>query len=156
MDENATKALDRFRKLCSGREYCRSDIYSRACKALDGDAAAAAEIAEVLEEEGYICDRRYAAAFARDKSSLQGWGRVRIAHMLRLKGLGADIVEAALGEIDEEKADRKLESLVMRKRKTLEGDPNIRFKLLRFALSRGYDYDEVRPVVEKALLSPDQ
>ena len=36
-----------------------------------------------LKEDRYVDDARYAAAFAREKASLQGWGPVKIRFQLR-------------------------------------------------------------------------
>ena len=64
------KVVDRLRRLCSRREYCRADIVRKAADALDGDRAKAEEIADKLVSERYVDDFRYASAFARDKSSI--------------------------------------------------------------------------------------
>jgi len=45
--------------------------------------------------------------------------------------------------VDTEKAAGKLEKLLSAKARTLEGDPQIKLKLLKFALSRGYEYKAV-------------
>ena len=55
----------------------------------------------------------------------------------------------ALEEIDEVKADQRLEKLMAAKAKVLKDDPQVRLKLLRFGLGRGYQYDEVATVIEK-------
>ena len=38
---------------------------------------------------------------------------------------------------------------------TLVGDPQIKFKLLKFGLTRGYEYDQVAPVVDGLLKEID-
>ncbi len=141
------KVADRLRGLCSRREYCRSEIMKKALTALDGDAAAAAEVVEMLVSEKYIDDMRYASAFARDKSSLAGWGDVKIRYMLSSKGIPRDIISAALDEIDDDKANDKLRRLLETKAKSLKNDPQLKLKLLRFALGRGYGYDEVNSML---------
>ena len=137
------KVLTRLQAQCSRREYCSREVYAKAVKALEGDESGAAEIVEALEKDGFVDDGRYAAAFARDKASLQGWGPIKITHMLRAKGIPDALIRQALAEIDSPKAEEKLRRLLEAKRKTLEGDPAARLKLIRFALSRGYDYDQV-------------
>ena len=39
--------------------------------------------------------------------------------------------------------------MLVNKWKTLADDPQGRLKLIRFALSRGYDYEPVRPIIER-------
>jgi len=145
------KVLSRLQALCSRREYCCKDIYDKALKALDGDSDAASEMLASLKADRFVDDARYAAAFARDKSSLSGWGPVKIRFALSRKGIDASTVAGALSEIDADKASDKLTALIQAKYRTLKGEPDAKLKLLRFALGRGYDYDAVKPVVESVL-----
>ena len=153
MTDQQKRILDRLRGLCSRREYCYADVLKKAKDALDGDAQAAKEVVDVLVEDKYVDDLRYASAFARDKSAIQGWGEVKIRYMLSAKGVSRDVIDKALEEIDQDKADSRLEKLLQTKFKSLKDDPQCRLKLLRFALGRGYSYDEVNDVVNSLLKS---
>lgn len=153
MDEKKLKVLNRLRALCSRREYCVADVLKKAADGLEGDRAAAQEVVDVLVKEKYVDDLRYASAFARDKSAIQGWGEVKIRYMLSAKGVPRDVIDKALEEIDQDKADSRLEKLLQNKLKSLKDDPQCRLKLLRFALGRGYSYDEVHDVVNSLLKS---
>ena len=53
-----------------------SDIRRKALKALEGDGEAADRVVASLVKDKFVDDRRYAAAFAREKSALQWWGTV--------------------------------------------------------------------------------
>ena len=142
------KVLDRMRNLCSRREYCRADIMKKAMSALDGDREKAEKVIEILVAEKYIDELRYASAFARDKSSISGWGETKIRYMLSSKGVPREIIDKALEEIDESKAMTRLEKLMENKYRSLKDDPQCRLKMLRFGLGRGYGYDEVSEVLE--------
>ena len=142
------KVLNRMRNLCSRREYCRSDIMKKVLKALDGDKAGAEKIIETLVREKYIDEIRYSSAFARDKASIAGWGETKIRYMLSSKGIPRDTISLALEEIDEGKAAGRLEKLMENKFKSLKDDPQCRMKMLRFALGRGYGYEEVSSVLD--------
>ena len=147
MDDKLKKVLSRLEAQCSKREYCSSDMLSKALKALDSDAEAASELVSALVKDGFVSDLRYATAFARDKSSLTGWGPIKIRYALSAKKIDRETIDAALSDTDSEKAQEKLEKLILAKKKTLEGDPQARLKLIKFALSRGYEYDQVRKLV---------
>ena len=138
-----SRSLSRLQRLCSKAEYCRADIYHKALKDLDGDASEAARLVDELVRDRYVDDSRYASAFAREKASLQGWGPVKIRFQLRAKGVSDADITAALEEIDSTAADARLERLLAAKARTLEGDPRFRLKLLKFGLSRGYEYSQV-------------
>jgi len=145
------KVADKMRTLCSRREYCRADVYRKVLEALDGDSGKAAEITETLISERYVDDYRYASAYARDKSSIAGWGSMKIRHMLSAKGIGREVIDEALSEVDEGRAATRLEKLMKNKAGSLSGDPQIRLKLTRFALGRGYEYDDVKKVIDSIM-----
>lgn len=145
------KVADRMRGLCSRREYCRQDIMKKVLAALDGDADEAGRVMDRLVEEKYIDDLRYASAYARDKSSIAGWGSTKIRYMLASKGIDRETIAAALQEVDEGKASDRLEKLLAGKVRSLKDDPQRRMKLLRFALGRGYQYDEAAEVIGRLL-----
>lgn len=148
MDENAKKVLERLERQCVRREYCRSDIYSKALKALDDDRDAADEVTEALVSEKYVDDLRYASAFAREKSGLTGWGPLKIRMALSAKHIEKGIIDSALEDIDPERASARLRKALETKWKSLKGDPQAKLKLIRFALGRGYGYDEVKDAVD--------
>ena len=149
MEGDAQKVLDKLRRLCSRREYCCQDILKKAADALDGDKKKAQEILDVLVNERYVDDLRYASAYARDKTSISGWGEVKIKYMLSAKGIAKDVIARALEEIDEGKAESRLEKLLENKWKSLKDDPQGKMKLIRFALGRGYGYEEVSSLLGK-------
>ena len=152
-DPDPKKLLERYERQCARMEYCSGDIRRKALKALGGDADAAEKIVASLVKDGFVDDRRYAGAFVREKSSLQGWGEAKLKYMLAGKGISRDIIADALTEIDPDKASAKLLKLLQAKARTLEGDPAFRLKLLKFGLSRGYDYDDVESAVRDILQS---
>lgn len=145
------KVADRMRALCSRREYCRKDVLKKVMTALDGDVAKAEEVVGKLVEERYVDDRRYAAAFARDKASIAGWGAAKIRYMLAAKGVDREIIASALEEIDVNRADARLEKLMENKARSLKDDPQRRIKLLRFGVGRGYAYEEVSSMIDRIL-----
>lgn len=143
-EDSALKALE---AQCARREYCRGDLLRKALEKTGGDREAAQRILDSLEARSFFSDERYASAFAADKASLTGWGPFKIRMALRSKGIADDIIDSALEGIDSEKADAKLQKLIDSKKRSLEGDPAARLKLIRFALSRGYAYDDIKDLV---------
>ena len=137
MDEKAKRALGSLQALCARREYCLSDIRRKAAERLDGDREAAEEVVSELLKDGFVDESRYASAFASEKSALTGWGPIKIRRALKAK------------------ADAKLEKLMAGKWRSLQEDPQAKLKLLRYALSRGYGYDEVQPVAERLTSGQD-
>ena len=135
--------LNRMRRLCSRGERCSSDILR---KVIAYGIPEPESVVEQLVKEGYIDDVRYARAFARDKSSLQGWGKVKIRVDLQRKSIDELAITAALSEIDSVAAEKKLQKLALAKLRQLqnENDPHVRkAKFMRYLMGRGYTYDEI-------------
>ena len=151
--KDIAKILDNLRRQCSRREYCTSDVLSKALKGLEGDREAADTVVQKLVEEKYVDDRRYSEAYAREKSAISGWGEKKIRYMLSAKGISKDVISQALTEIDTAKADTRLEKLLENKYRTLKDDPQWKMKLLRFALGRGYSYEEVNDKISSLKFS---
>lgn len=128
---------------------------NKAMKALEFNRDAASEVVDALVSSGYVDDARYASAFAREKASLTGWGPIKIRMALTAKGISRADVDAALEEIDTSRADARLEKLMESKWRSLKGDPEARLKLLKYALGRGYGYDEVASVADRVMSAPD-
>ena len=102
------KVLERLQRQCARMEYCVSDIRRKALKAMEGDPDAADRIVASLVKDRFVDDRRFAAAFAREKSALQGWGRIlkddpqcrlKLLKALLSRGYGYDEVEAAVKRV---------------------------------------------------------
>ena len=150
------KVLERLQRQCARMEYCISDVRRKALKALEGDADAAERIVASLVRDRFVDDRRYAAAFAREKAALQGWGVVKIRFQLRGKGISDEIITEALQEIDPAKAASKLDKLAADRYRLLKDDSQCRLKLLKALLSRGYGYDEVEAAVKRVMKPQDE
>lgn len=149
MEAREQKVLARLQHLCARAEYCTGDIRRKALTALEGDADAADRVVASLLEDRFVDDARYAAAYVREKSNLQGWGPIKIRFQLRGKRISEEVITEALKEMDPAPAQARLERLAAEKGRSLQGDPQRRLKLIKFLLSRGYDYAAVAPVVEK-------
>ena len=154
-DMEEKKLQQQLERRCARMECCSGDIRRKALKALEGDAAAADRIVAALVAEGYVDDGRYAAAYAREKAALSGWGKVKIGYALAEKGIPRETVEAALGAIEPEAASARLEKTVREKYRVLKDDPACRLKLLKFVLSRGYGYDESDAAIRKVMHEND-
>lgn len=145
------KVLERLQRQCARAESCTFDVRRKAVKALEGDTEAAERVVALLVKDRFVDDARYAASFAREKSSLQGWGAVKIRFQLRGKGIPDEVITEALGEVDTAKAAAKLDKLAAERYRLLKGAPQCRLKLLKALLSRGYNYDEVEAAVRRVM-----
>lgn len=157
-DRKTGQVLDRMRTLCSRREYCTDDIrkkvasdLSRGVEPLPEDEMSAAieHVISELKKDKYLDDLRYSVAFARDKAQISGWGAAKIRYALCAKGVGRETIEAALADIDAGRASERLEKLLANKYMSLKDRPDWRMRLIRFAMGRGYGYDETVRVISE-------
>lgn len=146
--------LSRMASLCARSEQCEADIAAKLHKAgLSRDDADS--IMRRLRDDRFLDNRRFARAFASDKSRFAGWGRVRIRMALAMKRIPSDIVAEALDNIDDEEYMKVMRRTARAKARTLDISlRDDRTKLYRHLLSRGYESALAVKVI-KELLSSD-
>lgn len=140
------KALIRAQALCAKQEKCTNDIRLKLIQWQIENIEAEKIIAKLVSD-GFLNDERYARIFARDKSKLNKWGPLKITYTLRAKRLSEDIIKSALQEIiyDDETS---LKELMTKKQKSLKAKTpyEMKAKLIRFAISRGFEYEIVNKI----------
>ena len=136
----ADKALARCEALCARSEQSSGDIELKLVKwGLTREQVG--NVLQRLIDCKYVDDARYARAYVREKFRFSGWGRVKIAYNLRLKGIDSDVIACALEEIEADEYREKLEHLVRAKYREVKSREPVRARaaLLRFAAGRGFE-----------------
>ncbi len=100
-------------------------------------------IIDRLLREDYINEERFARAFVMDKFRFNHWGRIKITTHLKALNISSEDISTAMQEINDEEYAEMLDEIVEKKRKTIKKgtDYEIRAKLLRHALSKGFEYE---------------
>lgn len=93
------KALERLETLCAKSERSTGEV-RRKLRGWGIGAADAAAIVASLVDRRFVDDRRFAAAYVRDKFRFQRWGRLKIRAGLYAAGVDAAIIADALAQID--------------------------------------------------------
>lgn len=118
------------------------------------------KVLDELEIKNLINDESYARLFADEKIKSKRWGKNKIKAELIKRGISADIISDVLNEkfSDEseiekgmELAKKKLKQLIKRK----IDSKKIQVNIYSFLVSRGYDYDSCKQIVEKLLREKD-
>ncbi len=96
MDEKNEKEdlLQRAQKICSGREYCISDITSLLDRWGAKDEKTKSRIINKLIEDKFLDEERYCRAFARDHFTYSQWGKVKITMSLKAKNIPAPAISS--------------------------------------------------------------
>lgn len=142
---DAKIVLRKLSWLCSRREYCSGDILKK-IRNYGIEGKEAVSILKFLQDGGYVDDSRYASAYVRDKTLIAGWGTRKIIYALKAKGVSPELIEAAVDEVvSDEDTSRKMRTVVEKKWLSLKKEEHRArvAKTLRYALGRGYDYEEV-------------
>ena len=150
--KTAEQALNALMRLCSKAEKSSGDAL-RLMYRWGVPIAERQGVLDKLVEMRFIDDARYAEAYTREKSQLAGWGARKIAQNLYQKGVSKDIVAKTLSMLESDDQRAMLEKRLQRKLPTIKAttDYERRGKLLRYALSLGYDYDMVISVIDTLL-----
>lgn len=151
-DKTPEQALASLMRLCAKAERSSGD----ALRLMRGWGVADADARRVLDRlvaDRFIDDRRYAEAFVREKMNLSGWGRYKIGASLRAKGIPQALVAEAMAQTDGTDMDERLTEILLRRMRTLKAAApfDARAKLMRYALSQGYDYETARDCVERCV-----
>jgi len=101
-------------------------------------------VVDILKEYGYINDEAFAAIYC--EHYMQKYGAKKIAFELKNKGIDSEIVENAVSGI---KNDDTLEELIKKKVGSKELDFKEYSKIVRYFLSKGFEYDAVQSVLNK-------
>ena len=113
------------------------------------------ETLKFLEEYNFINDESYAKAFIKDKTKTQG--KQKIKYALKNKGVSEEIIEEELSNVDMEKEKENAKILALKKYNVLikrENDKyKIKEKIIRFLISRGYNYEVAKDAVKEMLES---
>ena len=143
-------ALSRLADLCARSEQCSYEV-SEKLKKWGISTTDRSRILKTLKEGRYIDDFRYAAAYAADKLRFSGWGKRKIALMLRAKRIPAEHIQQVISNID---PDEYLQHAVTLLKTRCHGTSTLKsreetIKIVRFGMQRGFEYD----ILVKALKS---
>ena len=142
------EALLRASALCSRQEQCTGHIREklRVWKVDDDNVK---RIIRKLQDEDFLNDHRYATFFVRDKFRFNRWGKIKISHMLRQKGIGDETIREALEQIDQKDYFQTCLDLIKGKSATLKEKNQFtrRGKLYRFASNRGFEPDLIHRIL---------
>jgi regulatory protein len=87
--------------------------------------------------------------FARGKFNIKKWGRIKIKMELKQKRISDYCLKKAMQQIDETEYIQTLQKLIAAKRKLIKEKNSIKlkYKLMSYALSKGYEKDLIFDVL---------
>ena len=130
-------------RLLSGREHSRAEL-ERKLAGMEDEPGQLQRVLDELHAKGFINEQRVADSVVHRRSARLGASRIR--HELQGKGLGDEMVRAAVAGLQATEVERARE--VWRRK---FGEPPIdaaaRARQMRFLAARGFSGDAIRRVV---------
>ena len=145
------EALQKLSALCARAEHSSGEMLEKMRRwQLSEDARE--RVLDRLIDEKFVDDERFARLFVRDKIRFDRWGRRKIEQALYQKGVASDISRRVLDEVDDEAYVAELKKLIAAKRRSVkaESDYEMRAKLTKYALGRGFGYNVIRQCIDGA------
>lgn len=142
-------ALKAMQKYCAMDEHCQQDVRQKLNDGgMWGDDAE--EVIAALISEGFINEERYSIAFATGKLRINRWGKIKIKHHLKAKGISEYCIRKALNELQDEEYNQALQKVISTKIHKPVEELNFpeRQKLYSFALSRGFEPEVIARVLK--------
>lgn len=142
--------MNKAERYCIQAERCCSEIF-RKLELWGATREQCASIVAHLIQERFIDESRFALAFARDKMRYNQWGRGKIAFALKEKKIESRFCQEALDQLDEEEYADILRKILRTKARSVKAgsDYECRQKLIRFALGRGFEMQEIMDALKE-------
>jgi regulatory protein len=141
--------LLRAQRICSGREYCISDIRALLERwGADTEETKTWVISRLIGDK-FIDEQRYCRAFVLDHFRHNQWGRVKISMSLKSKNIPAATIASGLEAIDREEYITLLKKIINDHRRTIKAKNrfDLKGKLLRYALGKGFESNLVYEII---------
>ena len=148
MTDSQKDALRKAALFCAYQERTQQEVRNRLKDwGVWGDDAE--EIIAELIQQNYLNEERFAKSFAGGKFRVKGWGKRKIKQHLQQHGITGYNLDQALKDIAPNDYRETLAGLLTKKRRTLRDDNPliIKQKLVRYALSKGYESELIFAVL---------
>lgn len=138
MIQDFDSVLKKILHYCSYQDRCISEVKTK-ISTFEISSSDKERIMQLLIDEGFIDDKRFANTFVRSKIHLKKWGVNKIRMSLKMKGISDDIISEALSEIDRDFYREDLIKILKAKKINESDDFKRKAKLAQYAIQKGYE-----------------
>lgn len=143
------EALRKLEHFCAYRERSPQEVRQK-IKEMGLDRETAEQIYQVLADDKFFDEARFAQAYAYGKFRQNHWGKVRIRQELNARGIAPAVVYSALENIEEAEYMTVLRKLAAQKKGQVADDPQAFAKTVAYLARTGFEMDRIM-VVCKAI-----
>lgn len=134
---------------CAFQDRCKQEVTQK-LYTLGANKEEIEKLVKELIDDRFLNEERFVKAFVSGKLHLKKWGVNKIKQALMQKGISDILIKDALSDIEQEDYMDKLKIIAQKKWEVLK-DPEPaknKAKLIRFLLSKGYEYDKIKEVIK--------
>lgn len=137
---NIKIAIERLKKYCSTQDRCQQEVIKK-MQNWGLTQHSQDHILEILIQESYVDELRYAKSYCRGKFNIKKWGKNKIKYELKNKNISDNCITEGLNEIDDYLYLNTLEKIYKKKKEnTLEKNIFIKNnKIALFLINKGYE-----------------
>lgn len=141
-------ALLKLQSWCAYQERSQQEVRDKLYE-LGLWTEAVENIIAKLIEDNFLNEERFAMTFAHGKFAIKKWGKIKIRMELKQKRVSEYCLKKALAQIDDTEYISTLKKLIASKRRSItEKNPvKVKYKLMSYALSKGYEKDLIFDVL---------
>jgi regulatory protein len=114
----------------------------------------AEEIIVYLIEENFLNEERFSKIYAGSKFRVKQWGKQKIRHEMKAKGLSDYNIRTGLAEILDEDYEATIKDIIEKKANELRNEKQkalVKQKIFRFLLGKGFESNLIWSMIGKVL-----
>jgi regulatory protein len=143
------QALGKAQKYCYSQDRCISEVTKKLNDWLVDPSLHEGIIDELIDER-FIDEERYVRSFVNGKLNYNKWGKIKIKYALIQKGIPGKLIASEFENINEEKYQETLNTLISKKFQSLREDDiyQLRAKLFRYGASKGFESNYINIAID--------
>lgn len=141
-------ALEKARSYCAYQERSQQEVIQK-LKSFKLSEDELNYVLLQLIQGDYLNEERYAQAYVSGKVRIKKWGKRKIKHQLKQKGLTDKCIEIGFKEVDQEEYFETLKNVASYKWETVN-EPNAykkKQKVMSYLYGRGFETDLINEVL---------
>ena len=140
---------DKLQNYCAYRERCKSEVVSK-LMTLKVEKPDFDIYLQKLQEENFLNEDRFVKSYV-SAYSKKKWGKVKIKSALSGKRIDSALIKKYLDDLDEVDYGEQIKVLAIKKLKSIKAPSQreVKTKLLRFLLGKGYEMGKILPVMKE-------
>jgi regulatory protein len=143
------KILGKLQRFCVYRERSTKEVKDKLV-ALQVDYRELAEYINALQEQKFLSEPRFVAAFVNDKFKINRWGKIKIRQALQLHKIDPALIEMGFEKIDDVVYTKTLQHIINKFKPKVKGLDiyTAQQKILAHCYSKGFEPEMVRSLLQ--------